>query len=245
MCNDNLSGMGLTVQLAKYLSQRQLRYSYRFLFIPGTIGSITWLAVNKDQVTKIRHGLVVATVGDPGKMHYKKTRHGDAEIDRAAQHVLKHSGQEHGIIDFFPYGYDERQYSSPGFDLAVGCLSRTPHGQFPQYHTSADNLDFITEEALSDSLEKYLEVINVIEGNKTYWNTNPFGEPQLGRRGLYGAFGGRKDSNIYEMAMLWVLNLSDGEHSLLDIAEASGTPFPVIREAANALLQHGLLRDAA
>jgi aminopeptidase-like protein len=245
MCNDNLSGMGLTVQLAKYLSQRQLRYSYRFLFIPGTIGSITWLAVNKDQVTKIRHGLVVATVGDPGKMHYKKTRHGDAEIDRAALHVLKHSGQEHGIIDFFPYGYDERQYSSPGFDLAVGCLSRTPHGQFPQYHTSADNLDFITEEALSDSLEKYLEVINVIEGNKTYWNTNPFGEPQLGRRGLYGAFGGRKDSNTYEMAMLWVLNLSDGEHSLLDIAEASGTPFPVIREATNALLQHGLLRDAA
>ncbi len=244
MCNDNLSGMGVAVQLAKTLSQRKLRYSYRFLFIPGTIGSITWLAVNRNNTHKIRHGLVVATVGDPGKMHYKKTRHGDAEIDQAVMHVLKHSGQEHGIIEFFPYGYDERQYSSPGFDLAVGCLSRTPHGQFPEYHTSADNLTFVTADALGDSYDKYLEVIDVIEGNKTYWNTSPFGEPQLGKRGLYGAFGGRKDSNAYEMAMLWVLNLSDGEHSLLDIAETSGTAFPVIWDAAEMLLKQGLLREA-
>jgi aminopeptidase-like protein len=157
---------------------------------------------------------------------------------------LKHSGQEHAIIEFFPYGYDERQYSSPGFDLAMGCLSRTPHGKFLEYHTSADNLDFITPEALGDSFEKYLEVINVIEGNKTYWNTSPFGEPQLGKRGLYSAFGGRKDSNMYEMAMLWILNLSDGKHSLLDIADVSGTPFPVILEAAETLLKHDLLKEA-
>jgi len=244
MCNDNLSGMGLAVKLARTLSERKLRYSYRFLFIPGTIGSITWLAVNKNNTHKIRHGLVVATVGDGGKMHYKKTRRGDAEIDQAVLHVLKHSGQDYGVIDFFPYGYDERQYSSPGFDLAVGCLSRTPHGQFPEYHTSADNLEFISAEALGDSFDRYLQVIDVIEGNKTYWSTNPFGEPQLGRRGLYGAFGGRKDSNAYEMAMLWVLNLSDGEHSLLDIAEASGTAFPIILEAAHTLLKHQLLREA-
>ena len=244
LCNDNLSGMGLAVQLAKNLSQRKLRYSYRFLFIPGTIGSITWLAVNKERAWKIRHGLVVACVGDPGKLHYKKSRHGDAEIDRAVAHVLKHSRQEHEIIEFFPYGYDERQYGSPGFDLAVGSLSRTPHGQFPEYHTSADNLAFINADALGDSLAKYLEVIDVVEGNKRYWNANPFGEPQLGKRGLYGAFGGRKDSNSYEMAMLWVLNLSDGEHSLLDIAEASGTAFPFIQEAAETLLTHGLLTEA-
>lgn len=244
MCNDNLSGMGLAVQLAKTLSERKLRYSYRFLFIPGTIGSITWLAVNRERVHKIRHGLVVACVGDPGTMHYKKSRHGDAEIDRAVLHVLKHSGEEHKVIDFFPYGYDERQFSSPGFDLAVGCLSRTPHGQFPEYHTSADNLQFVTAEALGDSFEKYLQVIEVIEGDKCYWNTSPFGEPQLGKRGLYGAFGGRKDSNVYEMAMLWVLNLSDGEHTLLDIAEQAGMAFPFIREAAEKLLEHGLLREA-
>jgi aminopeptidase-like protein len=244
MCNDNLSGMGLAVQLARTLSQRKLRYSYRFLFIPGTIGSITWLAVNKEHAWKIRHGLVAACVGDPGTMHYKKTRHGDAEIDRAVMHVLQHCGEAHQVIDFFPYGYDERQYSSPGFDLPVGCLSRTPHGQFPQYHTSADNLDFITIDALGDSFDKYLQVIDVIEGNKCYWNTNPFGEPQLGRRGLYGSFGGRKDANVYEMAMLWVLNLSDGEHSLLDIAELSGMKFSFIQESATKLLEHGLLREA-
>jgi len=155
--------------------------------------------------------------------------------------VLSQAGQEYGIIDFFPYGYDERQYSSPGFDLAVGCLSRTPHGKFPQYHTSADNLDFISAECLGDSYEKYLQIIDVIEGNKIYRNTHPYGEPQLGRRGLYAAFGGRKDSNAWEMAMLWILNFSDGQHSLLDIAEQSGTPFTLIRECAHVLVQHELL----
>lgn len=244
LCNDNLSGIGVAVHLAKELSQRKLRYSYRFLFIPGTIGSITWLALNKDRASKIQHGLVVACVGDAGNLHYKKSRRGDAEIDRAVSHVLKHSNQAYEIIDFFPYGYDERQYSSPGFDLAVGSLSRSPHGQFPQYHTSADNLDFMSKDALGDSLAKYLAVIDVIEGNRHYRNLNPFGEPQLGKRGLYGAFGGRKDSNMYEMAMLWVLNLSDGKHSLLDIAEKSGTAFPFIQEAAQKLLQNGLLSEA-
>ena len=241
LCNDNLSGMGLAVQLAKTLSQRRMRYSYRFLFIPGTIGSITWLARNRDKVSKIRHGLVVACVGDRGGMHYKKSRHGDAEIDRAVVHVLTQSGKEHKIIDFFPYGYDERQYSSPGFDLAVGCLSRTPHGQFAEYHTSADNLQFISAEYLGDSYEKYLQVVDVIDGNKIYQNTHPYGEPQLGRRGLYGMFGGRKDSNLHEMAMLWVLNMSDGQHSLLDIAEKSGMAFSLIHLTAGALAEHGLL----
>jgi aminopeptidase-like protein len=245
LCNDNLSGMGLAIQLAKTLSQRKMRYSYRFLFIPGTIGSITWLARNRDTVSMIKYGLVVACVGDRGKLHYKKSRHGDREIDRAALHVLAHSGQEYDVIDFFPYGYDERQYSSPGFDLAVGCLSRTPHGKFPQYHTSADNLDFISAECLGDSFAKYLEIIDLIDGNRVYWNTHPYGEPQLGRRGLYAAFGGRKDSSIREMAMLWLLNLSDGRHSLLDIAERSGMPFPLIRECVDALVSSKLLVEKA
>jgi aminopeptidase-like protein len=241
LCNDNLSGIGLAIQLAKTLSQRKMRYTYRFLFIPGTIGSITWLARNRDIVPKIRHGLVVACVGDRGKLHYKKSRHGDREIDRAALHVLAHSGEEYGIIDFFPYGYDERQYSSPGFDLEVGCLSRTPHGKFPQYHTSADNLEFISVEHLADSYEKYLQIIDVIDGNKYYQNTHPYGEPQLGKRGLYAAFGGRKDSSVREMAMLWILNFSDGQHSLLDIAEKSGLAFSLIKECADVLINNELL----
>jgi aminopeptidase-like protein len=241
LCNDNLSGMGVATYLAKHLSQKKLRHSYRFLFIPGTIGSITWLSINEDKVRKIKHGLVVACVGDLGKMHYKKTRRGTAEIDMAVGHVLKHSGDDYEIMEFSPYGYDERQYSSPGFNLAVGNLSRTPHGRFPEYHTSADNLDFVKAESLADSFSKYVEITDVIENNKIYLNTNPKCEPQLGKRGLYSTFGGKKDTNNYELALLWVLNLSDGEHTLLDIAEQSGISFFTVQQAALALLAMDLL----
>jgi len=241
LCNDNLSGMGLVTYLARHLRQRKMRYSYRFLFIPGTIGSITWLSLNEDKASKIRHGLVVACVGDPGNMHYKKTRRGDAEIDKAVTHVLKHSGNAYEIMDFSPYGYDERQYASPGFNLAIGNLSRTPHGRFPEYHTSADDLDFVKSESLSDSFSKYNQIINLVDNNRKYLNTNPKGEPQLGKRGLYSTMGGRKDASKYEMALLWVLNLSDGQHTLLDIAERADIAFPSIQEAATALVDCGLL----
>lgn len=244
LCNDNLSGMGVATHLAKHLSQKQLRYSYRFLFIPGTIGSITWLCLNEDKTSRIKHGLVIACVGDPGKMHYKKTRRGDAEIDRAVNHVLRHSGDDYELMEFSPYGYDERQYSSPGFNLAFGNLSRTPHGRFPEYHTSADNLNFVKAESLADSFSKYVDVLNVVDNNKKYLNTNPKGEPQLGKRGLYGTMGGRKDASNYEMSLLWVLNLSDGGHTLLDIAEKSGMVFSSLQDAAKALLDCGLLVDA-
>jgi len=245
LCNDNLSGISVATHLAKYLAQQKLRYSYRFLFIPGTIGSITWLSLNEDRVSRIKHGLVLACVGDAGKIHYKKTRQGNAEIDRAVLQTLMDSGDEYGIREFSPYGYDERQYSSPGFNLAVGNLSRTPHGQFPEYHTSADNLDLVTIESLADSFAKCVEIINVIDNNKKYLNTNPKGEPQLGKRGLYSTMGGRKDASNYEMSLLWVLNLSDGQHSLLDIAERSGIRFVSILEAASALVDCGLLVDVA
>ncbi len=244
LCNDNLSGMGVATHLAKYLSQKRLRYSYRFLFIPGTIGSITWLSRNEDKAAHIKHGLVIACVGDPGKLHYKKTRRGNAEIDRAVIHVLKHSGGEYEIMEFSPYGYDERQYASPGFNLAVGNLSRTPHSRFPEYHTSADNLGFVKTESLEDSYAKYVETIGVIENNKTYLNTSPKGEPQLGKRGLYSTMGGRKDASNYEMSLLWVLNFSDGQHDLLDIAEKSDLPFSSIQIAAKNLQDCGLLVEA-
>jgi aminopeptidase-like protein len=123
-------------------------------------------------------------------------------------------------------------------------LSRTPHGQFPEYHTSADNLDFINVESLADSLAKCVELIEVIEHNKTYINTNPKGEPQLGKRGLYSTLGGRKDASDYEMALLWVLNMSDGSNGLLDIAERAGVKFSLILDATRSLLNCGLLSDA-
>ncbi|MEW6333000.1 MAG: DUF4910 domain-containing protein [Thermodesulfobacteriota bacterium] len=245
LCNDNLSGVAMATFLAEHLGARpNRRYSYRFLFIPGTIGSITWLSLNEDRVHRIRHGLVAACVGDPGRITYKKTRRGDAEIDKAVAHVLKHSGQDHEIMDFSPYGYDERQYGSPGFNLPVGCLMRTPHGRYPEYHTSADDLAFVSPASLADSFMTYLAVLRVLENNRTYVNLNPKCEPQLGRRGLYRLTGGDREAGFDQMSMLWVLNLSDGGYTLLDIAERSGYPFAVILRAASALRDSGLLQIA-
>jgi aminopeptidase-like protein len=243
ICNDNLSGIALCTFLAKHLQGRRLRYSYRFVFVPGTIGAITWLARNEAAAARVRHGLVVANVGDSGKMHYKKSRRGDAEIDRAVAHVLEASGRPHEIVDFSPYGYDERQYCSPGFNLAVGSLTRTPWGKYPEYHTSADDLSLVGAEHLGDSLETYLALVNVLENNRTYVNQNPKCEPQLGKRGLYRQMGGHTESKEIELAMLWVLNLSDGGHSLLDIAERAKLRFERIAEAAAMLSGAGLIRE--
>jgi aminopeptidase-like protein len=243
LCNDNLSGVAMATFLAKYLGQAQLRYSYRFLFIPGTIGAITWLSQNEDHVDAIQHGLVLTCVGDCGHITYKKSRRGDAEIDRAMAHVLKHSGRRYDIESFSPYGYDERQYCSPGFNLPVGCFMRTPHGKFPEYHSSADNLELMDAASLAHSLMTCLSVFYVLENNRSYRNQNPKCEPQLGRRGLYRAMGGNRDEKLQETAMLWVLNESDGEHSLLDIAERSGLAFDTVDNAAGLLLRHGLLKE--
>ncbi|MEA5463763.1 DUF4910 domain-containing protein [Leptothoe sp. PORK10 BA2] len=242
LCNDNLSGIALVTFLAKYLSQKPLRYSYRFIFIPGTIGSITWLSLNEHRVSSIKHGLTVSNVGDSGHLTYKKSRRGTAEIDRVVSHVLKNLPQEYTISDFSPYGYDERQFCSPGFNLPVGSLTRTPFGTYPEYHTSADNLDFVQASALVNSFETYLTVIDVLENNHTYLNTNPKCEPQLGKRGLYSTMGGKQTTPEDRMAMLWVLNLSDGGHTLLDIAERSNLNFSTIKNAAFALANSGLLK---
>lgn len=243
MCNDNLSGITVAVKLAETIAMSQRRYSYRFLFIPGTIGSITWLAQNEQTVSRIKHGIVLTGVGDEGNITYKKSRQGNAEIDRAMAHVLRHSGETSTIIDFFPYGYDERQYCSPGFDLPVGCFMRAPHGQYPEYHSSADNLGFVKAESLVQSYGRCLEVLELLEGNRAYMNQNPKCEPQLGRRGLYRAVAGQQEKQWTELALFWVLNASDGHHTLLDIAERADLPFRKIQSAADALLEVGLLKE--
>ncbi len=242
LCNDNLSGIALATYLARSILDRpNRRLSYRFLFVPGTIGSITWLATQPASREQIIGGLILSTAGDPGKLHYKRTRNGHHLIDAAVEHVLTSSGEDHDIRDFEPYGYDERQYSSPGIGLEMGSLTRTPYGKFDEYHTSADDLDFVKAEALADTLAKHIDVVDVLEGNQTYLNLSPNCEPQLGRRGLYAALGGRKGDNSAEVAVLWVLNFSDGEHSLLDIATRSGLSFEAVRIAADALYEVDLL----
>lgn len=241
LANDNLSGIAVAVALAKHLQKIDHRYTYRFIFAPGTVGAITWLAQNRSTADAVAHGLILACVGDAGHLSYKRTRAGDAEIDRAVELVFAQSGAPHLLHDFTPYGYDERQYNSPGFQMPVGCFMRSGPGGYPEYHSSGDNLDLVEPTYLADSLEKLLAVVTVLEGNCTYTNTAPYGEPQLGKRGLYGAVGGRTDTKALEMALLWVLNFSDGDHDLLAIAARSEIPFVLIREAADKLLDAGLL----
>lgn len=235
LANDNLAGIAVAVFLARELAEREPYYTYRFIFAPGTIGAITWLARNAERVERVKHGLVLACAGDPGQLTYKQSRRGDAEIDRVLRHVLRASERPHRVTEFTPYGYDERQYCSPGFDLGVGSLSRTPYAGYPEYHTSADDLDFVKPEAMADTLAVCREAFAVLDRNRSYVNLSPYGEPQLGRRGLYDSLGGRSDAKQAQLAMLWVLSLSDGEHSLLDVAERSGLPFDTVAVAAAAL----------
>jgi aminopeptidase-like protein len=226
--------------LAELLAVQDRLYSYRFLFIPGTIGAITWLARNRERATRIRHGLVLAGIGDSSNFHYKKSRRGDAEIDRIVEHVLRRYTNSPEILQFSPYGYDERQYCSPGFNLPVGCLMRSVWGSFHEYHTSADNLDFIKPSQLAESLRLCAAIIDTLDANRRYRNLIPYCEPQLGKRGLYRSTGGEAIETEIS-ARLWVLNLSDGEHSLLEIAELSGLPFSTISQAADLLHQNHLL----
>jgi aminopeptidase-like protein len=242
LANDNCSGIALLAFLGRHLRARPRRFGYRIILAPGTIGAITWLSRNRERVARIKHGLVVSCVGDGGGPTYKKSRRGNALIDRAMQHVLRHEAPNASILEFSPYGYDERQYCSLGFDLPVGLFQRSLFGTFPEYHTSADNLDFIRPEHLQSSFDIVAAAIDIIENDRRYLNLNPFCEPQLGRRGLYGAIGGDKDAPKKHMAMLWLLNLSDGAQSLLDIAERAGMPFATMRDTAVLLEQHGLLQ---
>jgi aminopeptidase-like protein len=235
LANDNLSGLSVAAFLAELLAKRSRRYSYRFLFLPATIGAIAWLSRNRDAAERVKHGLVLTCVGDAGGFHYKKSRRGNAVIDRAAALVLRHSAEPSEVLDFSPYGYDERQYCSPGFNLPVGCLMRSVWGTFPEYHTSADNLDFLKPDKMAGSLQTCAAIMDVLEKDQRYRNLAPYGEPQLGPRGLYAS------ENAENLARLWVLNLSDGEHSLLDIAARSGLEFGQVWKAAMLLLEHGLL----
>ncbi|HZA05048.1 MAG TPA: DUF4910 domain-containing protein [Propionibacteriaceae bacterium] len=239
LANDNLSGITIATELAKaLLATEGRRYTYRFLFAPGTIGSITWLSQHPESWPKIRHGIVLTGLGGGGDLVYKKTRHGSRLIDRAAAQVVRHRGGE--VREYSPYGYDERQFNSVGFDLPVGRLSRTPHGEYPEYHTSADNLEFVRPEELAASFAAVWDIIQVLEHDQIYRNLSPYGEPQLGKRGLYPTIGGQAASDAV-MAMLWTLGYSDAEHSLLDIAEVSDLPFAAVAEAANKLVSAHLL----
>jgi aminopeptidase-like protein len=241
LANDNLSGVVVATFLASVLGRMERRLTYRFLFAPGTIGAIAWLAQNEAQIDRIRAGLVLACLGDPGPVVFKRSRRGDTIIDRAAEHVLRDRGGADEIVDFSPYGNDERQFCSPGFDLPVGALTRSGHDRSERHHTSADDLASISPAALADSLATCLGIVRILEDDATITSLNPKGEPQLGRRGLYRSFGGRADQAELESALLWVMSNADGRHTLLDVAERAHLPFGAIEHAASALVSADLL----
>jgi aminopeptidase-like protein len=246
LANDNLSGIAVAIHLAEYLAQRKTRYTYRFVFAPATIGSITWLATNESKLARIRHGLVLSLLGDGGPLHYKKSRSGNQAIDRGAWHVLRTEFPGSRLLEFSPWGYDERQFCSPGVNLPMGRLTRTPEGQFIEYHTSGDNPDFVSPNALGQAWLACLKIFEAIEADARFTNLSPKGEPQLGRRGLYRATGGHyKGVPDRQMAIFWMLNQSDGSASLLDIAEKSGLPAGMLGRAAVDLQAAGLLAPAA
>ncbi|WP_435655655.1 DUF4910 domain-containing protein [Brucella pituitosa] len=242
LANDNCSGIALLTRLGEALKSRKTRFTYRLLFGPATFGALAWLKQNEENLGLVKHGIVLSCVGDGGGPNYKCSRRGNSEIDRIMTQVLESSGlPEAKLHDFWPYGYDERQFCSPGFNLPVGLFQRSLYGEFPEYHTSADNLDFIKPEYLEQSYNLIIQAIEIAERNWTPINLSPKGEPQLGRRGLYGNTGGDRNAAKNAMTMLWVLNLADGDHSLLDMAERAGLPFAQLADAAERLRGAGLL----
>jgi len=241
LANDNLTGIAVAATLARAIRDEKPRLTWRFVFGPGTIGSLAWLSRNEARLGRMRAGLTIGLLGDGGPLTYKRSRRGNRVTDRAAQLVLRRGFPQARIVDFEPYGYDERQFCSPGFDLPVGRLTRSPNGQYPEYHTSADNLDLIKPECLAESIRALASLIAVLDANRTLINLSPKGEPRLGKRGLYGSVGGTAPGE-FEHALLWALSFSDGEHDLIAIAERSGLEFDLIEKAASALEEAGLAR---
>jgi aminopeptidase-like protein len=243
LCDDNLSGIAVSTALAARIAAGPTpRHTFRFVFAPGTIGAITWLAEHRDRVDSIVAGLTLTCLGDEHPFTFKQTERTGSLIDRAATHVLGTCGADHEVIEFFPYGYDERQFNAPGFRAPVGSLMRGRHGRFPEYHTSADDLSFVSPERLVESFHVLRDILDVADRNRVFTNLQPDGEPQLGARGLYRALGG-VDIADAQLAMLWVLNQSDGDTDLLAISERSALPFHAIAATAQLLEAHELLAE--
>ncbi len=248
MANDNASALAVAATLAAAWAERPRRHTLRVLFAPGTLGAIAWLDANRDRLDHIVGGLVLANLGDGGTLTYKQSRPGTlgppAAIDRAVALAARDLGLPLDVRPFAPTGYDERQFGSPVANLPVGRLTRTPHGEYPEYHTSADDGGFVTPGALAESFHAVEAALDVMDGAARFVGPSTVGEPMLGRHGLYAPMGGQAHAPEAQEALLWVLNLADGTHSLVDAAVRSGLPFATIRGAADRLLAAGLLTPA-
>lgn len=243
LANDSISGVVVAAQLYKHLKAKKVNhYSYRFIFVPETIGAIAYLNMYKEHFLKnVYGGFVLTCLGDSGPFNYKKTRQGDHSLDRICANVLKHSGHPYRIREFWLPGSDERQYSSPGFNIPVASLMRSVYGEFKEYHTSADKLDFVKEKPLAETLEMYKSVIDAVESDFRYVNSNPFCELHLSKYGL-DKNPLKKDDPMYIRKILTLLNFSDGQHSLCEIADKLDVPILDLAELARILEQKKLVR---
>lgn len=238
---------GPLVQMFLYEAIRALpnrRHTYRFVFAPETIGTIAYLARRGFGFKQnLLAGYVLTTTGDGGAFTYKKSRRGNTLADRMAEHMLSHQPEPFSVIPFSIGGSDERQYCSPGFDLPVGSLMRTPYQTYPEYHTSLDNKNLMDFAAVERTIQLYLNIVKGLERNAYYFNTVQFCEPHLDKRGLYNAVGGTKDRARELSLRLHLLNLADGHHDLLDIADRYGCNLLEFEENLTLLLADGILEE--
>ena len=241
LANNELSGPVVATFLAKYfLGEKNNYYTYRFVFTPETIGTIAYLSEHVNELKKnVIAGYVITCIGDSGSFSYLQSRKEDTLVDRVTMHVLNNMEKEYKLYDYLSRGSDERQYCAPGIDLPVGSLMRTKYGEYPEYHTSGDNLDIIEPIELERSLEKLKLCVNVIENNRIY-KTRVKGEPQLGKRGLYPNIS-TKISGLKVRKMMNILAYCDGQHDLLWIAEKIGEPIMSLFPIVENLLENNLL----
>jgi aminopeptidase-like protein len=265
MANDNLSGVVLWTLLLRELSTRSLRHSYRFVIAPETIGALAYIASHEQVIKEMKGGLVVTTVAGPGQFGYKNSFRGDSIVDRAVRLTFRELALEYTEFPFDVNGSDERQYSSPGLRVPIGTICKDKYYEYPSYHTSLDNLDFVSAANLVETLKVTMLVIEKLEQNRVYRSLNPIGEPMLGKRGLYPGLGGAvkqivADANVHEKrgytvdatniipgneldAIRWAMFFADGQTSLLEVAERTGLPMVQLYEVTGKLVASGLLKE--
>ena len=242
LANNELSGPLVLSFLYKELKklEGQLQYTYRFVVIPETIGAVAYLSKRGFELKdKLVAGYQITCIGDAGEFTYKHSRQHDSLADRAALQFMSEKKQSQ-VIPFNPaIGSDERQWCSPGFNLPVGSLMRTMYTVYPEYHTSLDNKSIMSFTGMADAVGAYLEIFRNIECNITYLSTEPYGEPQLGPRGLFSSVSD-KNREEDELAMWWLLNYADGKHDLLAIAKLSGHSMDSLVRVGRRIKESGL-----
>ena len=225
MVNNELSGPSVLTAIAKFLNERENYYSYRFVLVPETIGSIVYLNKNLTHLKKyVLGGYNLTCLGDERSWGLIPSRYGNNISDRIAKYQLKNNVGDFVEYSWLDRGSDERQYCAPGVDLPLSSVTRSKYGEYPEYHTSYDNFDLVTDKGLNESLDFYLECVEIFEKNRYYPKLNVLCEPQLGKRGLYPTIATKESGKVVRNMMNFI-SYCDGNNSILDISERCNIPF--------------------